>query len=84
MRNTRDGASGHPLLSPYDRIAVTAASPRLPSALIEQLRVGGQAIDPIDRGRKQILVLFEKDEEGVQQQGIMEVLYMPLRGDDGA
>lgn len=56
----------------------------MPSALIEQLRMGGKAIGPIERGRKQILILHEKDEEGVQQQEVVEVLYMPLRGDGGA
>lgn len=79
-----DGRLGYPPLSPYDRIAVTAASPQIPAALIEQLRMGGKAIGPIERGRVQILILHEKGEKGIRQQEIVEVLYMPLRGDQDA
>ncbi|MGE7386377.1 phosphotransferase [Streptomyces sp. NPDC004126] len=39
-----DGLAGRPELGPYDRIFVSFAVPRIPSALVEQLAPGGRAL----------------------------------------
>lgn len=78
-----DGGFGYPEMSPYDRIAVTAACVDVPPPLFDQLRTGGKVIAPIIKGRVQELVLFEKDSKGVQRKVICEVLYVSLRGDYG-
>jgi protein-L-isoaspartate(D-aspartate) O-methyltransferase len=78
-----DGGFGYPEMSPYDRIAVTAACVELPPPLFDQLRTGGRVIAPIIKGHVQELVLFEKDKEGVQRIVICEVLYVSLRGNYG-
>jgi protein-L-isoaspartate(D-aspartate) O-methyltransferase len=78
-----DGGFGYPKMSPYDRIAVTAACVEVPPPLFDQLRTGGRVIAPIIKGRMQELVLFEKDNEGVHRNVICEVLYVSLRGDYG-
>ena len=75
-----DGRLGYAPLSPYDRIAITAASKAFPPALLEQLAVGGKLIGPLWEGEKQILVLLEKHPEGIQRHRLGEVLYVPLRG----
>ena len=41
--HTGDGTLGWPQAAPYDRIIVTAATPAVPPALLEQLREGGRA-----------------------------------------
>ena len=75
-----DGGYGHPDLSPYDKIAITAACVAIPPPLIDQLKTGGRLISPVVKDNIQDLVLFEKGEEGVQSLTICEVLYVPLRG----
>ena len=78
-----DGGLGYPEMSPYDRIAITAACRRIPSPLIEQLAIGGRAISPVTVAEIQELQLMEKGEEGVHKTVICEVLYVGLRGKYG-
>jgi protein-L-isoaspartate(D-aspartate) O-methyltransferase len=75
-----DGGLGYPDLSPYDKIAITAACVAIPPPLIHQLKIGGRLISPVDKDDTQDLVLYEKSVEGVQRLTICEVLYVPLRG----
>lgn len=42
-----DGSKGYPEEAPYDRILVTAAAPRVPKPLVEQLKVGGILVIPV-------------------------------------
>jgi protein-L-isoaspartate(D-aspartate) O-methyltransferase len=78
-----DGGFGYPNMRPYDRISVTAACGEVPKPLFDQLRIGGKLIAPISKGIMQELVLFEKDNLGIQGHGICEVLYVSLRGNFG-
>jgi protein-L-isoaspartate(D-aspartate) O-methyltransferase len=75
-----DGGLGYLDLSPYDKIAITAACLEIPPPLIEQLKTGGRLIGPVLRGGDQDLVLLEKGAGGVQRTVICEVLYVSLRG----
>jgi protein-L-isoaspartate(D-aspartate) O-methyltransferase len=75
-----DGGLGHPDLSPYDRIAVTAACGDIPLPLVDQLRIGGRLIAPVHAGDTQDLVLLEKTAKNLQRRVIAEVLYVSLRG----
>ena len=75
-----DGGLGYPEMSPYDRIAVTAACMEIPSPLIEQLSIGGRVIAPVLGDDTQDLIFLEKGAEGIQRQVICEVLYVSLRG----
>jgi protein-L-isoaspartate(D-aspartate) O-methyltransferase len=79
-----DGGLGHPDLSPFDKIAITAACVAIPPPLIDQLQIGGRLISPIVKDDIQDLVLYEKTPEGIQRLTICEVLYVSLRGIYGA
>jgi protein-L-isoaspartate(D-aspartate) O-methyltransferase len=78
-----DGGLGHPEMSPYDRISVTAACADVPLPLIEQLGIGGRFIAPIIDGEVQHLILLKKSKEGIRRKVIGKVLYLPLRGKYG-
>lgn len=78
-----DGGLGYPQMSPYDRIAITAACARIAPPLMEQLRTGGRLIAPVIEDGVQRLVLTEKRAEDVQRRVICEVLYVSLRGTYG-
>ena len=78
-----DGGMGHPEMSPYDKICVTAACNAVPSPLIEQLSEGGRLIAPVVQKGIQNLLLFEKRGQEVKKEKICEVLYVSLRGEFG-
>lgn len=75
-----DGGLGYPHMSPYDRIAITAACGQIPPPLMHQLRIGGRLIAPVIEDGIQDLVLIEKGTETTQRRVICEVLYVSLRG----
>lgn len=80
-----DGGLGHPDLAPYDRIAVTAACPRIPPPLVEQLGPKGRIIAPVTRpGGTQDLTLLERLDGGLRQSALCEVLYLALKGAYGS
>lgn len=52
-----DGSLGYEDASPYDRILVTAAAPKIPSPLINQLAVNGKIVIPVGGSYYQELVV---------------------------
>jgi protein-L-isoaspartate(D-aspartate) O-methyltransferase len=81
-----DGSLGYAEEAPYDAISVTAASPRVPEPLVEQLRAPGRLVGPVggDRYMGQDMMLLEKDESGrVSERSLMKVVYVPLLGEYG-
>jgi protein-L-isoaspartate(D-aspartate) O-methyltransferase len=78
---TGDGYFGWPEQAPFNAIIVTAAAPRLPPPLLEQLAPGGRLIAPLDSGLGQELVRFSKDADGeVRRQPLLPVAFVPLTG----
>jgi len=78
-----DGTLGLPQHAPYDAILVTAAAPKVPRPLLEQLADGGRLLAPVgDRG-------FQRLERwtrlgNIWQRQVMEsVAFVPLIGQHG-
>lgn len=59
-----DGYKGLPAFAPFDRILITAATPEIPKALVEQLKPGGKLVAPVGNNSIQVMTSVEKDEEG--------------------
>jgi len=75
-----DGCEGWRDEAPFDAIIVTAAAPKIPSALVEQLKDGGRLVIPVGHQFfTQRLVLVEKDGERIKQRDMMLVRFVPLR-----
>jgi protein-L-isoaspartate(D-aspartate) O-methyltransferase len=55
-----DGSEGLPAHEPYDAIVVSAASPKVPPALEQQLADGGRLVHPVGTGGDEQVILFEK------------------------
>lgn len=51
-----NGAKGFPIAAPFDRIISAASVPEIPSAWLEQLKVGGRLVAPVDS----TIVVMEK------------------------
>lgn len=78
-----DGNQGWPEHAPYDAMIVTAATPRIPPPLLDQLRPGGRLVIPVGRPfQTQELVLVQKDEDSgrIHESSILPVSFVPLTG----
>ncbi|MFS8884867.1 protein-L-isoaspartate(D-aspartate) O-methyltransferase [Synechococcus sp. H70.2] len=74
-----DGYQGWPEHAPYDAIVVTAAPPAVPTALLEQLAVGGTLVVPVgERQGSQSLLILHKTPEGVVQKEAFPVQFVPM------
>jgi protein-L-isoaspartate(D-aspartate) O-methyltransferase len=74
-----DGSRGWSERAPFDKILVTAAAKRLPSALAEQLKPGGRMIIPIGSQEAQQLTVVDKGETGeVETREVIPVRFTSL------
>jgi protein-L-isoaspartate(D-aspartate) O-methyltransferase len=76
-----DGYRGWPEKAPFDGIIVTAAPPRIPEPLLDQLAPGGRMVIPVG-GFFQELKVFTKGADGsVSEKGIIPVRFVPMTGE---
>ena len=76
-----DGGWGWPQHAPYDGIMVTAAPEEVPSALLEQLAVGGRMLIPVGpQGRQDLLLITRHEGERFDREVIEHVSFVPLLG----
>ena len=73
-----DGHLGWPSQAPFDGIIVTAAATHLPLELLEQLRVGGVLVVPVEKGRQQRLLAVRRTEESYEETDLGGVIFVPL------
>ena len=75
-----DGYNGWPERSPFDAIIVTAAAPRIPPALVAQLKPGGRMVIPLGgEGDIQFLHVLVKQADGsISNQRSLPVRFVPL------
>jgi protein-L-isoaspartate(D-aspartate) O-methyltransferase len=77
-----DGSCGRPQQL-FDRIIITAAVPKIPEPLIEQLTEGGLIVGPVGHGAVQTLVVCEKKTPGLTERVICDVRFVKLFGKYG-
>lgn len=74
-----DGSLGWPEHAPYDAIVVWAAAPNVPSALVDQLAVGGRLVMPLGPSNQQQLVQIIKRSAGAcAARWLGPVVFTPL------
>ena len=81
-----DGSDGWASQAPFDRVILTATSPRIPPILLKQLKVGGMALGPeregLDRGHggREVLTRYIRTEQGFDRSVIYGVRFVPMTG----
>jgi protein-L-isoaspartate(D-aspartate) O-methyltransferase len=79
-----DGTLGLPEHAPYDAILVSAAAPRVPPPLIDQLAEGARLVHPVGPGGREIVVAFRKEGSGlVEERRIVPAHFVRLVGRHG-
>ena len=79
-----DGTLGAADRAPYDAIVVCAAFPRVPPPLGEQLRIGGQLVQPIGPGGREAVELYQRGTHGLaRRRFITSACFVRLYGEHG-
>ena len=78
-----DGSRGEPERAPFGGIAVHAAAPAPPPALLSQLREGGRLVVPIAAGEAEMLTVLRRRECGFESESIGPCRFVPLIGEEG-
>ena len=73
-----DGWHGWPAHAPYDGVICTAAPEHIPTALIEQLRLGRRLVIPVGAPGAQTLRVLEKGKSGLLELHRLPVAFVPL------
>jgi len=72
-----DGYYGWPEKAPFDAIIITAAPPRIPAELLNQLKIGGKMIVPVGTIHQELL-LVERTESGIKKRSLLPVRFVPM------
>ena len=73
-----DGHLGWPSQAPFDGILVTAVAKSVPEELLEQLRIGGLLVIPVERAGQQRLITVRRNEDGFEETDLGAVMFVPL------
>ncbi len=77
---TGDGALGWPDAAPFDRVVVTAATARIPDALVAQLAPGGLLMVPVGdpHGDQALRVIHRARSGALAAEDVLPVRFVPL------
>jgi len=75
-----DGYHGWIEKAPFDAIIITAAPPKIPPPLLEQLKIGGRMVLPVGE-YVQELVVVHKTKSGIDMQNVLPVRFVPMTGE---
>jgi len=80
---TDDGTLGWKEFALFDRIIITAAAPRIPLPLAEQLTEGGKLVLPLGEMFSQVLTVVEKKNNNLDSTSVCGCVFVPLVGKYG-
>jgi protein-L-isoaspartate(D-aspartate) O-methyltransferase len=74
-----DGFEGLPTYAPFDKIIITAAAPHIPEKLLQQLKVGGVMVIPLNEGEKQRMLRITRNvDNSYTEQKFDEFSFVPM------
>lgn len=75
-----DGFEGLPSYAPFDKVIITAAAPMIPPKLIEQLKIGGIMVAPVNTEdiNLQRMMRITKTETGIEKEEFDDFRFVPM------
>ncbi|MEO6905200.1 MAG: protein-L-isoaspartate(D-aspartate) O-methyltransferase [Ginsengibacter sp.] len=74
-----DGFEGLPTFAPFDKIIITAAAPFIPPKLIDQLKVGGKMVIPVeDNGRQKMMRITKNEDGALDEETFSDFSFVPM------
>lgn len=75
-----DGYKGWPEEAPFDRIILTAAPPKIPQTLIDQLAKGGRLVAPVGSSvfTQELMVLDKRPDGSIRRRSMGGVAFVPM------
>ena len=74
-----DGYQGWPEAAPFDAILVTAAAPRIPEPLKQQLKDGGRLVLPVGDDWQELVVVTRRADR-FEEKRVLPVRFVPMTG----
>jgi protein-L-isoaspartate(D-aspartate) O-methyltransferase len=74
-----DGYQGWPEKAPFDAVMVTAAAPRVPEPLKQQLKDGGRLVIPVGESDQEVMVITRRG-TGYAEERVLPVRFVPMTG----
>ena len=75
---TDDGQNGWIQYAPYDRILFSATAEEIPKKLFEQLADGGILVAPLQKGNKQVITRFIKNNGRIEEEELEDCDFVPI------
>ena len=77
-----DGYQGWKEAAPFDAILITAAAPKIPEPLLDQLKMEGRLVMPLGKSRApQELIALTKTKNGLKKRVVEIVAFVPMTGE---
>lgn len=76
-----DGYKGMPEEAPFDGILVTAGAPRVPKALLSQLKIGGRLVIPVGEDQQTMMLITRSSEKEFERRECGTFRFVPLLED---
>ncbi len=73
-----DGYKGLPKHAPFDKIIVTAGAPKVPTALLNQLIIGGRMVIPVGEDPQIMTLLIRKSARKIEKKEFGEFRFVPM------
>ncbi|MBR4787360.1 MAG: protein-L-isoaspartate(D-aspartate) O-methyltransferase [Bacteroidales bacterium] len=73
-----DGYRGLPELAPFQKIIVTCGAPDVPSALLDQLAVGGKMVIPVGDASHTMKRITKLDDNSFEEETFGDFLFVPM------
>jgi protein-L-isoaspartate(D-aspartate) O-methyltransferase len=75
-----NGYQGWPENAPYDKVILTAAAPKIPDLLKEQLKIGGKLLGPVSDTMQKLILLEKTGEDQFKEEKSLPVRFVPMTG----
>ena len=76
-----DGYEGWPEKGPFDAIVITAAAPKLPEKLKEQLKIGGRLLAPVGTQVQELKLWKKISDDEYEKHTLLPVRFVPMTGE---